>query len=94
MDDLGEGIGLGPSGLESGEERGAGVEVEALDVEGVGGASGAVVALEHHHVEAVPRQEARAAEPAEPAPDHHHVRLRPLRHPERTDDDHRALIRF
>jgi hypothetical protein len=46
------------------------------------------VALEHHHVEAVPREEARAAEAPEPAPDHHHVRLRPLRNPER-----RRLVR-
>ena len=35
--DLGEGIGLWPSGLEAREERGAGVEVEPLDVEGVDG---------------------------------------------------------
>ena len=80
--DLGEGVGLRPSGLEAGEERGAGVEVEPLDVERVGGAAGPVVALQHHHVLPVPRQEPRAAEAPEPAPDHHHVRLRPLRHPE------------
>jgi hypothetical protein len=36
------------------------------------------MALEHQHVLAVPRQEPRAAQPAEPAADHDDVRLRPL----------------
>jgi hypothetical protein len=38
------------------------------------------MALEHQHVLAVPRQEPRAAQPAETAADHDDVRLRPLQH--------------
>jgi hypothetical protein len=55
------------------EERGVGIEVEALDdlkLKECAVPPGAVVALEHHNVKVIPRQEARAAEPA---PYHHYV---------------------
>lgn len=40
------------------------------------------MALEHEHVLVIPRQEPRAAQPADPAPDDDDVRLRPLRLPD------------
>jgi len=74
---------LGASGLEPGEQGWPRVEVEPLDIERVRGASRAVMALEHQHILAVPRQEPRAAQPAETAADHDDVRLRPLHRPDR-----------